>query len=83
MTTLKKRIGRLEASRQGEIDAAYDRVVPLLSDAELEALAAMPDGRPAGPEARAAMVRMWELFTRAERRILASEWKAAGVPLEW
>ena len=82
MAALKSRIEKLEAAILDHKFAAYDRVVPLLSDTKLEALAAMPDDdRPVDPEALAAMLKMWELFDAAERRLLFSEWKAAGVPV--
>jgi len=82
MATVKSRVDRLEAECQRRMAAAYGRTMPRMTDAELEAISAMPyDGSPNTPEATAAMTRLWGMFDAAERRTLASEWKAAGAPI--
>ena len=79
VTTLKRRLEKLEAVELGRKSEVYDRIIPLLTDAELEALADMPEDGPISPEAQAAMLRMWELAEPAERRLMRAEGEAAGV----
>lgn len=72
MSRLRIRVSRLEAACEERLDAACKRLVRLLTDEELEALAVMGDGD-LTPEAEAAFDRMLELATPEERLVLAAE----------
>lgn len=67
MTTLDKRVSRLEADHESRCIAVCDRLLPLLSIGELEPLAEFGEH---DPRSRPALDRLRALATPAERLVL-------------